>query len=76
MVQYQLKSEEDTSISSHSLMISQGLDMCIMKYKSEAFDKFKECQRMVEKQTSKSIKALRSDRGGEYLISEFLNYLK
>ena len=47
-----------------------------MKYKSETFDKFKEYQRMVEKQTSKSIKALRSDREGEYLSSEFLDYLK
>ena len=47
-----------------------------MKYKSEAFDKFKEDQRMIEKQTGQSIKALRSDRGEEYLSSEFLNYLK
>ena len=31
---------------------------------------------MVEKQTGKSIKVLRSDRGGEYLSTEFLDYLK
>ena len=31
---------------------------------------------MVEKQTKKSIKILRSDRGGEYLSIEFLNHLK
>ena len=48
----------------------------LMKYKSEAFDKFKKYQRMVEKQTSKSIKALQSDRGEEYLTSEFLDHLK
>ena len=48
----------------------------LIKYKFEVFDKFKEYQRMVEKQTNKSIKTLRSDRGGEYLISEFLDYLK
>ena len=30
----------------------------LMKYKSEAFNKFKEYQRMVEKQNGKSIKAL------------------
>ena len=48
----------------------------LMKHKSEAFDKFKEYQSMVEKQTGHSIKALRSDRGGEYLSSEFLNHLK
>ena len=47
-----------------------------MKYKSEVFVKFKEYQRMVEKQTDKSIKVLRSHRGGEYLTSEFLDHLK
>ena len=30
----------------------------LMKYKFEAFDKFKEYQRIVEKQTNKSIKTL------------------
>ena len=30
----------------------------------------------MEKQTSKNIKILRSDRGGEYLSNEFLDYLK
>ena len=48
----------------------------LMKYKSEVIDKFKEYQNMVEKQIKKSIKVLRSDRGGEYLSSEFLNHLK
>ena len=48
----------------------------LMKYKSKAFDKFKEYERMVEKQTSKSIKTLRLDREREYLSSEFLDYLK
>ena len=48
----------------------------LMKHKSEAFDKFKEYQSMVEKQTGHSIKALHSDRRGEYLSSEFLNHLK
>ena len=48
----------------------------LMKYKSEIFDKFKEYQRIVEKQTGKSIKALRSDREREYLFSEFFDYLK
>ena len=48
----------------------------LMKYKSEAFNKFKEYQRMVEKQTSKCIKALQSDREREYLTSEFLDHLK
>ena len=48
----------------------------LMKYKSEAFEKFKEYRYEVEKQTNMSIKVLRSDRGGEYLSGEFLNYLK
>ena len=48
----------------------------LMKHKSEAFDKFLEYQSMVEKQTGKSIKILRSDRGGEYLSIEFLNHLR
>ena len=48
----------------------------LIKYKSEVFDKFKEYQRMVEKQTDKSIKTLQSDQGDEYLTSEFLDYLK
>ena len=44
-----------------------------MKHKSEAL---KEYQSMVEKQTGKSIKILRSDRGDEYLSTEFLDYLR
>ena len=48
----------------------------LMKYKSEVFDKFKEYQSMIEKQTEKSIKILRSDRRREYLSNEFLDHLK
>ena len=47
-----------------------------MKHKSEVFDKFLEYQSMVEKQMEKTIKILQSDRGGEYLSTEFLNHLK
>ena len=50
--------------------------MYLMKHKFEVFDKFKEYQSMVEKQTKKSIKVLRSDRGGEYLSSKFFEHLK
>ncbi|KAM2048428.1 hypothetical protein ACFX1T_006964 [Malus domestica] len=45
-------------------------------YKSESFERFKEFKNEVEKQTGKQIKILRSDRGGEYLSTEFLDYLK
>ena len=47
-----------------------------MRYKSEAFEKFKEFRNEVEKQLGRSIKALRSDRGGEYLRQTFLDYLR
>ncbi|KAL8104523.1 hypothetical protein AgCh_028663 [Apium graveolens] len=48
----------------------------LMKHKSEAFEKFKEYKHEVEKQTKHGIITLRSDRGGEYLNGEFLDYLK
>ncbi|KAL0406022.1 UNVERIFIED_CONTAM: Transposon Ty2-B Gag-Pol polyprotein [Sesamum latifolium] len=48
----------------------------LMRYKSEAFERFKEYRLEVENQTNRKIKALRSDRGGEYLSDEFINYLK
>ena len=48
----------------------------LMKHKSESFEKFKEFKNEVQNQLGKSIKALRSDRGGEYLSLEFANYLK
>ena len=48
----------------------------LMKHKSKTFERFKEFRHEVEKQTGKSIKVLRSDRGGEYLNRKFLDYLK
>ena len=39
----------------------------LMKSKSDSFEKFKEFKKEVENQLGKSIKPLRSDRGGEYL---------
>ncbi|KAL0445517.1 UNVERIFIED_CONTAM: hypothetical protein Slati_1679600, partial [Sesamum latifolium] len=48
----------------------------LMRYKSEAFGRFKEYRLEVENQTNRKIKALRSDRGGEYLSDEFIDYLK
>ena len=50
--------------------------MFLMKYKFEVLEKFKEFRHEVEKHTEKPIKILRSDRGGEYLSQEFLDYLK
>ena len=48
----------------------------LMRYKSEAFEKFREFKNEVEKQSGKSIKTLRSYRGGEYLSTEFTQFLK
>ncbi|KAL0413319.1 UNVERIFIED_CONTAM: hypothetical protein Sradi_1533600 [Sesamum radiatum] len=48
----------------------------LMRYKSKAFERFKEFRLEVENQTGRKIKTYRSDRGGEYLSGEFLDYLK
>jgi transposase InsO family protein len=47
----------------------------LLHRKSEAFEKFREFRAEVEKQLDKSIKSLRSDRGGEYLSAEFIDHL-
>ena len=46
-----------------------------MRYKSKAFEKFKEFNYEVEKQLRRSIKTPRSGLGSEYLSKEFLDYL-
>ena len=43
----------------------------LMRHKSETFKIFKEYKEEVENHRGKSIKSLRSDRGGEYLLGEF-----
>ena len=50
--------------------------MYLIRYKYENFERFKEFRNEVEKQLRRSIKSLRSDRGGEYLSQAFLDYLK
>ena len=39
----------------------------LMRHKPETFEKFREFQNEVQNQLSKSIKAIRSDGGGEYM---------
>ena len=46
-----------------------------MRRKSEAFEKFKKFRAEVENQLGKHIKAIQSDRGGEYLLRDFKDYL-
>ena len=48
----------------------------LMKHKLESFEKFKEFKNEVQNQLGKNIKALRSDRGGEYLSLEFDDHLR
>ena len=48
----------------------------LMKHKSKTIEKFKEFKNEVQNQFGKSIKAIRSDWGGEYLSQEFDYYLK
>ncbi|KAK9009221.1 hypothetical protein V6N11_035766 [Hibiscus sabdariffa] len=48
----------------------------LMRHKSEFLEKFKELKNEVQNQHGKSIKALRSDRGGEYLSQDFDELLK
>uniref|UniRef100_UPI00144403F4 DDE-type integrase/transposase/recombinase n=1 Tax=Acinetobacter indicus TaxID=756892 RepID=UPI00144403F4 len=48
----------------------------ILKHKNEAFSKFKEWNKMVEIQTGRKVKKLRTDNGLEYLGDEFNQFIK
>nr|GEW37040.1 hypothetical protein [Tanacetum cinerariifolium] len=48
----------------------------LLKHKHEVFETFKVFKNEVENQLEMTIKALRSDRGGEYISQEFKDYLK
>ena len=50
--------------------------ICLMKHKSETFEKFKEFQSKVKNHRNKKMKFLRSDRREEYLSYEFGLQLK
>ena len=47
-----------------------------IKKKSEVFDRFKEFKALVENQTEKKIKALRTDNSGQFCSKEFEEYCK
>ena len=55
--------------------LSRYVYVYLMKYKSESFEIFKQFHSEVEKQTRKSIKTLRLDRGREYLSTEYIEFL-
>nr|GEW63750.1 hypothetical protein [Tanacetum cinerariifolium] len=48
----------------------------LLKHKHEVFETFKMFQKEAENQLGKTIKLLRSDRGGEYMSQKFLDHLK
>ncbi|GJY96746.1 putative RNA-directed DNA polymerase [Tanacetum coccineum] len=48
----------------------------LLKHKHEVFETFKVFKNKVENQLRKTIKAIRLDRGGEYIRQEFKDYLK
>ena len=48
----------------------------LMKHNSESFEKFTAFQNEVQLQLGKTIKALRSDRGGKYLSQNFSDHLR
>jgi hypothetical protein len=51
-------------------------DEYILKYKSEALEKFKEWKALREKESGKQVKRFRTDGGGEYTSKKFVEYLK
>ncbi|GJX80665.1 retrotransposon protein, putative, ty1-copia subclass [Tanacetum coccineum] len=48
----------------------------LLKHKHEAFETFKVFKNELENQLGKTIKAFRSDQGGDYISQEFKDYLK
>ena len=50
--------------------------MYLLKQKSQVFDVFKSFKAMVEKESDRFIKVLRSDRGGEYMSNEFIEFFQ
>ena len=55
---------------------SRKIWVYLLKQKSETFGIFKRFKAMVEKESGKRIKILRSDRGGEYKSNEFLEFCR
>jgi transposase InsO family protein len=51
-------------------------DAYILKYKSEALEKFKEWNALREKESGKQVKRFRTDGVGEYTSKKFPEYLK
>lgn len=52
------------------------LTVKFIKFKSDVFDKSKAHKALVENQHQRTIKAIRTDNGGEYVSTEFREYLE
>ena len=50
---------------------SRNTQIYFLKKKSEVFDRFKEFKALVENETEKKIKVLKTDNGGEFYNKEF-----
>jgi hypothetical protein len=48
--------------------------VAFLKEKAEAFEKFKKFKALTENQTGKRLKVVRSDRGGEFMSSDFKEF--
>ncbi|KAL4310633.1 hypothetical protein GQ457_01G017150 [Hibiscus cannabinus] len=70
------KGDVDLRVGNGARVAALAVWVYLMRYKSEALEKFKEFKNEVHNQHGKSIKALRSDRGGEYLSQDFDELLK
>ena len=46
----------------------------LLSKKGEAFEKFKKFKAVVEKETGTMIKTFRTDRGGEFVSTEFQSF--
>ncbi|BES98092.1 Hydra magnipapillata [Nesidiocoris tenuis] len=55
---------------------SRKVFIYFIEKKGDVLNKFKEFKSLVENETERKIKTLRSDRGGEYLSHEFCEFLK
>ena len=54
---------------------SQKCWVYTLKWKSEAFDHFKDWKELVERETGKKVQIFCTDNGGEYSLKEFEGYL-
>ncbi|GJY50252.1 retrotransposon protein, putative, ty1-copia subclass [Tanacetum coccineum] len=72
------KLQHDGLLNSTDLRAFEKCVSCMSRkmHKHEVFETFKVFQKEVENQLGKTIKSLRSDRGGEYMSQEFLDHLK